>query len=177
MGTYGGDFEKLKKTFIEFLHNLPFYGIAVLCVDDPVLRDLMPAISRQILTYGFDERADFRIRNVVEDGLRSHFEVVRVAAGDVLSLTINQPGVHNVLNATAALAVATDEGIDAKTICEGIEGYSGVGRRFQVYGEQAVEGGNATLVDDYGHHPTEVQATIRAARQAWPDRRLLMIDQ
>lgn len=177
MGTYGGDFEKLKRTFIEFLHNLPFYGVAVVCIDDPVIRELMPRMARQVLTYGFSEDADFRIRNVVKAGLQSHFEVVRRAEGDVLSLTLNQPGEHNVLNAAAAIAVATDEGIAAKHICAGIETYQGVGRRFQIYGDYAVDGGVATLVDDYGHHPTEVQATIRAARQAWPDRRLLMIYQ
>lgn len=177
MGTYGGDFEKLKQTFIEFLHNLPFYGIAVVCIDDPVVRELLPRISRQVLTYGLSDDADFRIENVREDGLRSHFDVVRVLEGDVLNLTINQPGVHNVLNATAAIAVATDEGIAAEHICGGIANYQGVGRRFQVYGDQVVSGGQATLVDDYGHHPTEVLATIKAARQAWPGRRLLMIYQ
>lgn len=177
MGTYGGDFERLRQTFIEFLHNLPFYGIAVVCIDDPVVRALLPKISRQVLTYGLSEDADFRIRSVREDGLRSHFEVVRAREGDVLKMTINQPGVHNVLNATAAVAVATDEGIAAEHICSGIETYQGVGRRFQLYGEHKVQGGTATLVDDYGHHPTEVLATIKAARQAWPQRRLLMIYQ
>ena len=177
MGTYGGDFEKLKKTFIEFLHNLPFYGVAVVCIDDPVIRSILSDISRQVLTYGFDEKADFRIQNFRKDGLRSHFEVARVAQGDVLSLTINQPGVHNVLNAAAALAVATDEDIASEHICAGIEAYQGVGRRFQIYGEQPLADGSAILVDDYGHHPTEVEATINAVRQAWPDRRLLMINQ
>ncbi|HCS28150.1 MAG TPA: UDP-N-acetylmuramate--L-alanine ligase [Spongiibacteraceae bacterium] len=177
MGTYGGDFERLRQTFIEFLHNLPFYGIAVVCVDDPVVRELLPKISRQVLTYGLSDDADFRIQNVREDGLRSHFDVARVRNNDVLSFTINQPGIHNVLNATAAIAVATDEGISAEHICSGIETYQGVGRRFQIYGEQKVAGGSAILVDDYGHHPTEVMATIKAVRQAWPERRLLMVYQ
>ena len=177
MGTYGGDFERLRQTFIEFLHNLPFYGIAVVCVDDPVVRELLPKISRQVLTYGLSDDADFRIQNVREDGLRSHFDVARVRSDDVLSFTINQPGIHNVLNATAAIAVATDEGISAEHICSGIETYQGVGRRFQIYGEQKVAGGSAILVDDYGHHPTEVMATIKAVRQAWPERRLLMVYQ
>jgi len=177
MGTYGGDFERLRQTFIEFLHNLPFYGIAVVCVDDPVVRELLPKISRQVLTYGLSDDADFRIQNVREDGLRSHFDVARVRSDDVLSFTINQPGIHNVLNATAAIAVATDEGINAEHICSGIETYQGVGRRFQIYGEQKVAGGSAILVDDYGHHPTEVMATIKAVRQAWPERRLLMVYQ
>lgn len=177
MGTYGGDFERLKQTFIEFLHNLPFYGIAVVCIDDPVVRDILPKIARQVLTYGFNDDADFRIRGIKADGLRSHFEVVRRAVGDVLKLTINQPGEHNVLNATAAVTVATDEGIANEHIMRGIETYQGVGRRFQLFGEQPLENGTAMLVDDYGHHPTEVLATIKAVRQAWPGRRLLMIYQ
>lgn len=177
MGTYGGDFERLKQTFIEFLHNLPFYGIAVVCIDDPVVRDILPKVARQVLTYGFNEDADFRIREVKADGLRTHFEVVRRTAGDALKLTINQPGEHNVLNATAAVAVATDEGIANEHILRGIETYQGVGRRFQLFGEQPLESGTAMLVDDYGHHPTEVLATIKAVRQAWPGRRLLMIYQ
>ncbi|MFT5576118.1 MAG: UDP-N-acetylmuramate--alanine ligase [Bermanella sp.] len=177
MGTYGGDFERLKKTFIKFLHNLPFYGIAVVCIDDPVVRSLLPKISRQVVTYGVSDDADFRIENVREDGLRSHFNVARVGEGDTLALTINQPGMHNVLNASAAVAVASDEGVAAEHICGGIESYQGVGRRFQVYGDQDLTVGSAILVDDYGHHPTEVLATIKAARQAWPQRRLLMIYQ
>lgn len=177
MGTYGGDFERLKQTFIDFLHNLPFYGVAVVCIDDPVVRDILPKVARQVLTYGFNDDADFRIRAVKIDGLRSHFEVVRRAVGDVLKLTINQPGEHNVLNATAAVAVATDEGIANKHIMGGIETYEGVGRRFQLFGEQPLKNGEAMLVDDYGHHPTEVLATIKAVRQAWPGRRLLMIYQ
>lgn len=176
MATYEGDFEKLKRTFIEFLHNLPFYGVAVMCIDDPVVRDILPEVGRQLFTYGFSEDADFRIENFQMDGLQSHFTVTR-PEGAVLSLSINQPGVHNVLNATAAIAVASDEGVADSAIEKGLKQFQGVGRRFQRYGEIAIAGGQFMLVDDYGHHPTEVAATIAAARQAWPDRRLVMLYQ
>ena len=176
MATYGGDFSKLKRTFIEFLHNLPFYGVAVVCIDDPVVRELLPEIGRQTLTYGFAEDADFRITEVKQDGLQSHFTVAR-RAGQMLSLSLQQPGIHNVLNATAAIAVATDEGLSDAAIRSGIETFQGVGRRFERYGELAIAGGSFQLVDDYGHHPTEVAATIAAARQAWPGRRLVMLYQ
>jgi UDP-N-acetylmuramate--alanine ligase len=176
MATYDGDFSKLKRTFIEFLHNLPFYGIAVVCIDDPVVRELMPDIGRPTLTYGFSDDADFRIHSLQKQGMQSSFVVSR-PDGSELDLRINQPGVHNVLNATAAVAVATDEGLANEAICSGISNFQGVGRRFQRYGELAVAGGEFMLVDDYGHHPTEVAATIAAARQAWPDRRLVMLYQ
>lgn len=176
MATYGGDFNKLKRTFIEFLHNLPFYGIAVVCIDDPVVRELMPDIGRPTLTYGFSDDADFRIHSLQKQGMQSSFSVSR-PDGSELALCIHQPGVHNVLNATAAVAVATDEGLADKAICAGITNFQGVGRRFQRYGEMALAEGEFMLVDDYGHHPTEVAATISAARQAWPDRRLVMLYQ
>ncbi len=176
MDTYGGDFGRLTRTFIEFLHNLPFYGVAVVCIDDPVVRELLPEIGRHTLTYGFAEDADFRIHSVEQDGLISRFKVARRKAGE-LSLCIHQPGLHNVLNATAAVAVASDEQLPDEAICRGIENFQGVGRRFQRYGEQALAAGSFMLVDDYGHHPTEVAATIAAARQAWPERRLVMLYQ
>ncbi|MCR8923687.1 UDP-N-acetylmuramate--L-alanine ligase [Dasania sp. GY-MA-18] len=177
MATYGGDFEKLKKTFVEFLHNLPFYGMAVLCIDDDVVRGLVPQISRAILTYGFSDDADYQITNVRKHNMATEFDVLRKNGKGALSLTINMPGDHNVLNATAAVAVACDEGIDDAAICRGVEKFQGVGRRFQVYGDYPIAKGSVTLVDDYGHHPTEVAATISAARQAWPDRRLVMVYQ
>jgi UDP-N-acetylmuramate--alanine ligase len=176
MDTYGGDFGRLRRVFDEFLHNLPFYGVAVMCLDDPVVRELIPAISRSVLTYGFDEAADFRITQWERDGMNSRFTVTR-PQGEPLSLELRIPGRHNVLNATAAIAVASDEGIDDEAIVRGIERYQGVGRRFQIYGDIPVAGGSALLVDDYGHHPTEVGATIEAVRQAWPDRRLVMVYQ
>lgn len=174
MATYGGDFEKLKNTFVEFLHNLPFYGMAVLCIDDDVVRGLAPQITRAILTYGVSDDADYQICNVVKHNMATDFEVKRKNGKGTLSVTINMPGDHNVLNATAAIAVACDEGLDDDSICRGVEKFQGVGRRFQIYGDYPIDGGSITLVDDYGHHPTEVAATISAARQAWPDRRLVM---
>lgn len=177
MDTYGGDFERLRGTFLEFLHNLPFYGVAVLCCDDPVVRDLEPEIGRQVLNYGFSEDADFRIVDYRPEGMLSHFTVQRPGDHADLTLCLSLPGRHYVLNATAAVAVATDEGLSDEAIVQGIADFQGVGRRFQIYGEKAIAGGNCLLVDDYGHHPTELRATISAARQAWPDRRLVMLYQ
>ncbi|MFT7131121.1 MAG: UDP-N-acetylmuramate--alanine ligase [Gammaproteobacteria bacterium] len=180
MATYEGDFGKLKNTFVEFLHNLPFYGMAILCIDDAAVREIMPVVTRAILTYGVSEDADFSIKHVVKQRFSTSFIVSRPYGLCDLDITINMPGDHNVLNATAAVAVATDEGIDDKAIQIGLKNFQGVGRRFQLYGEFEIDvttGSSIALVDDYGHHPTEVQATISAARQAWPDRRLLMIYQ
>ncbi len=183
METYEGDFSRVKRTFVEFLHNLPFYGLAVVCGDDPVVREIIPDISRPTLTYGFSEHCDFRALDVVQSGMQSRFKVARPGAADPLAVTLNMPGLHNVLNATATIAVATDEGIDDLAIQKGLANYEGVGRRFQVYGEFPVSTGcevnnrTAMLVDDYGHHPREVEATINAIRVGWPDRRLLMIYQ
>ena len=177
MATYEGDFEKLKKTFIEFLHNLPFYGMAIMCIDDDVIRELLPVVGRSILTYGFSDDADFAISNMVKQSLSTSFTVKRPGAFEDIDVTVSMPGDHNVLNATAAIAVATDEGVDDAAIQRGLERFQGVGRRFQLYGDFEIEGGSVLLVDDYGHHPTEVEATISAARQAWPERRLLMVYQ
>ena len=177
METYEGDFSRLKRTFVEFLHNLPFYGLAVVCGDDPVVQEIMPEISRPILTYGFDEDCDFRAINVQQDQLQTRFQVLRPGKEQPLDITVNMPGLHNVLNATAAVAVATDEGLDDSAIQNGLAKFQGVGRRFQVYGEYPIADGTAMLVDDYGHHPREVSATIQAVREGWPDRRLLMIYQ
>jgi UDP-N-acetylmuramate--alanine ligase len=177
MDTYDGDFSKVKKTFVEFLHNLPFYGLAVVCGDDEVVQEIIPDISRPVLTYGFDEGNDFQAYDVKQDGMRSRFKVKRPGIEKDLTITINMPGLHNVLNATATIAVATDEGLDDTAIQNGLSNFQGVGRRFQVYGEYPVAGGGAMLVDDYGHHPREVAATIRAVRDGWPERRLLMVYQ
>ncbi|WP_390619181.1 UDP-N-acetylmuramate--L-alanine ligase [Maricurvus nonylphenolicus] len=177
MDTYDGDFSKVKKTFVEFLHNLPFYGLAVVCGDDPVVQEIIPDIARPTLTYGFDEGNDFQAYDVQQDGMRTRFKVKRPDGKPELAITINMPGLHNVLNATATVAVATDEGLDDVAIQTGLSNFQGVGRRFQVYGEYPVDGGGAMLVDDYGHHPREVAATIRAVREGWPERRLVMVYQ
>ncbi len=177
MATYGGDFENLKQYFVEFLHNLPFHGLAVLCIDDPAVRDILPRISRPTITYGFGERADYRITRLEQDRNRIEFDISRPDGLEPLSLELRIPGRHNALNAAAAVAVASDEGVADADICSGIAGFSGVGRRFQQLGEFAVPGGAVSLIDDYGHHPTELGATIAAVRTGWPDRRLVMVFQ
>ncbi|WP_028469809.1 UDP-N-acetylmuramate--L-alanine ligase [Neptunomonas japonica] len=177
MDTYGGDFNVLKRTFVEFLHNLPFYGLAVLCTDDEIVREILPEISRPVVTYGLNESADYRAVNITQSGMHTHFTVKRPEGHGDLDITLNMPGVHNVLNALATIAVATDEGIDGKAIATALKQFSGVGRRFQVLDELSVEGGSVMLVDDYGHHPREVEATIKAVKAGWPDRRLVMINQ
>lgn len=177
MESYAGDFEQLKATFINFLHNLPFYGLAVLCIDDPVLRSMLDDVGRPTLTYGFSEDADYVVSDLCSEGLNTRFTVKRPDEHEDLEISLAMPGQHNVLNAAAAVAVATDEGIAGKDIQQALAEFAGVGRRFQVFGDLEVGSGHVTLVDDYGHHPTEVAATIKAARQAWPDRRLVMVFQ
>lgn len=176
METYGGDFGQLRKIFLEFLHNLPFYGVAVLCVDDPVVAELLPEIGRTVLTYGFSESADYRITDVQKSAMQTSFTVERPGA-EALRITLNMPGLHNVLNAVAAVAIACDEGVSDRAICAGLESFQGVGRRFECHGELEIDGKQVSLVDDYGHHPTEVRATIESTRQVWPERRLVMIYQ
>ena len=176
MDTYGGDFNKLKATFIEFLHNLPFYGIAVVCVDDPVIRSLLPQIGRATITYGYADDADVQVLDFVQETNRSRF-TVRRQDGSLLPVTLNLPGRHNALNAAAAIAVATEDGIDDAAITRALAGFQGVGRRFQQYGEFDTGKGKAMLVDDYGHHPSEVKVTINAVRGGWPERRLVMVFQ
>ena len=176
MDTYGGDFAVLRRTFLEFLHNLPFYGVAVLCIDDPVIRELLPEVSRQVVTYGFADDADFRISNMQRDGLTTGFTINR-PSGEPLPVTLNMPGLHNVLNAAATVAVACDEGLEDEAIQSGLAGFAGVGRRFTRMGELNLPGGTALLVDDYGHHPTEVRATLDSARQAWLEQRVVMVYQ
>ena len=177
METYGFDFEVMKKTYIEFLHNLPFYGLAVLCLDDEVIRELLVDVARPLLTYGFSEDAAYRLRDLEMDKRQCHFVIDRPDNKASLDIKLNIPGRHNALNAAAAIAVATDEGISDKAISAGLENFSGVGRRFEMVGEYQVNQGSAMLVDDYGHHPTEVKATIAAVRDGWPDKRLVMVFQ
>ncbi len=176
MDTYGGSFDVLKDTFVQFLQKLPFYGLAVMCGDDANIREIMPRIGRPVITYGFNEDNDIRAVDVEQDGMLSHFTVLRKDR-EPLRVTINMPGAHNILNSLAAIGIATDEGVSDAAICRALEGFSGVGRRFQVQGQFDVEGGDVKLVDDYGHHPKEVEATIKAARQSHPDRRLVMMFQ
>ena len=177
MATYEGDFNKLKNYFVEFLHNLPFYGLAVLCIDDPVVREILPRVSRPVLTYGFADDADFKIFNLSQQGRMIRFQVARPDDKSSLQVELNMPGKHNALNATAAIAIATDEGISDAHITQAISGFSGVGRRFEVLGDFSIDKGSVMLVDDYGHHPREVEATITAVREGWAGQRLVMVYQ
>jgi UDP-N-acetylmuramate--alanine ligase len=175
METYGGDFANLRQAFLEFLHHLPFYGLAVMCIDDPVVRELLPEISKPVLTYGFESAdADVRGVDLQQQGPHTHFRVQRKDHPKELSVTLNMPGAHNAQNALAAIAVATELGVSDEAIQNGLAGFEGIGRRFQVYGELQTTVGNVLLVDDYGHHPREVAATLDAARKAWPGRRLVL---
>ena len=176
MDTYGGSFDVLKDTFVKFLQKMPFYGLAVVCGDDANIREIMPRIGRPVLTYGFNEDNDIRAIDVDQTGMKSSFTVLRKGR-EPLRLTINMPGMHNILNALAAIGIATDEGVSDIAISRALESFSGVGRRFQVQGEYALGEGPVKLVDDYGHHPKEVEATIKAARASHPDRRLVMMFQ
>jgi UDP-N-acetylmuramate--alanine ligase len=176
METYGHDFGRLKSAFVDFLHRLPFYGVAVLCNDDPNVREIIPRVAKQIVTYGIDTEANFRAENVVADGGTMRFDCVRTN-GSVsrLPIVLNLPGRHNVLNALAAIAVATEVGVSDAAIVKALAEFHGVGRRFQRYGEVPCStGGHFTLVDDYGHHPVEMAATLAAARGAFPGRRLVL---
>ena len=176
METYGHDFGRLKQAFVDFLQRLPFYGVAVLCADDANVRDIMPQVSKQIVSYGLNEGANVRAENVVASDGQMRFDCVRVNGSESrFAVTLNLPGMHNVLNALAAIAVATELGVADASIVKALAEFKGVGRRFQRYGEVAVPaGGSFTLVDDYGHHPSEMRATIAAARGAFPGRRLVL---
>ncbi|THF61895.1 UDP-N-acetylmuramate--L-alanine ligase [Pseudothauera nasutitermitis] len=181
MDTYGHDFARVKQAFVDFLQHLPFYGVAVLCEDDPHVRSIMPLVSKQIVRYGFNETANVRAENIRADGGRMLFDAVRVNGTTTrLPIELNLPGLHNVLNALAAIAVATEVQVPDAAIVKALAEFHGVGRRFQRYGEVPLsdaEGrprGSFTLVDDYGHHPVEMAATIAAARGAFPERRLVL---
>jgi UDP-N-acetylmuramate--alanine ligase len=176
METYGHDFGRLKQAFVDFLQRLPFYGVAVLCADDANVREIMPQVSKQIVTYGLDAAANVRAENVLAAGGQMTFDCVRVNGSiSRFPVTLNLPGMHNVLNALAAIAVATEVGVSDEAIIKALAEFKGVGRRFQRYGEMACPaGGSFTLVDDYGHHPVEMAATLAAARGAFPGRRLVL---
>ncbi len=178
MDAYGGDFGKLQDTFVEFLHNLPFYGLAVMCADDPELAEIFPQVNRPFLTYGFSENADYRVLEYAQTGNHTDFALSRPGDLPDIEARIRMPGAHNVLNASAAVAVTSDEGIADTHIVAGLEVFSGVARRFEILGEYDVDGGSpAMLVDDYGHHPKEVSVTIAAIRGGYPDKRLVMVFQ
>jgi UDP-N-acetylmuramate--alanine ligase len=176
MDTYEHDFGRLKQAFVEFLQRLPFYGVAVLCADDANVREIMPQVSKQVVTYGLDPLANVHAENVRAVDGRMQFTAVRInGKTSRLEVSLNLPGVHNVLNALAAIAVASELGVADAAIVRGLAEFKGVGRRFQRFGDIATpSGGTFTLVDDYGHHPAEMAATIAAARGAFPGRRLVL---
>jgi UDP-N-acetylmuramate--alanine ligase len=174
MDTYGHDFARLKQAFIEFTHRLPFYGIAVLCVDDPNVKEILPFVSKPIIRYGFAPDAQVRAVNVVAREGQMFFTAMREDAAPI-DIVLNLPGTHNVQNALAAIAIATELEVKDADIQRALAEFNGVGRRFQRYGEVlSADGGTYTLVDDYGHHPVEMAATIAAARGAFPDKRLVL---
>ena len=178
METYGGSFDKLKAAYVQFLQNMPFYGLAVLCGDDKELYGLIDKIARPVLTYGLEKHNDVQAIDVVADGTKTHFTVLRKDR-EPLPITLNIPGIHNVYNALAAITISTDEGVSDEAICQAVKKFAGVGRRFENNGNYPVKdgAGDVLLIDDYGHHPTEVAMTIKAARQSYPDRRLVVIFQ
>ncbi|HLU79117.1 MAG TPA: UDP-N-acetylmuramate--L-alanine ligase, partial [Burkholderiaceae bacterium] len=184
MDTYGHDVARLKSAFVEFTQRLPFYGSAILCNDDPNVREIIPFVSRPVTTYAIDTEAQVMARNLRAEETHMLFDVVRHgAAGELppLSVRLNLPGRHNVLNALAAIAVATELGVPDEKIAAALETFKGVGRRFSIVGDfdvpQRNGGGRYTVVDDYGHHPNEMAATLEAARGAWPDRRIVLVFQ
>jgi UDP-N-acetylmuramate--alanine ligase len=177
METYENSYSRLKETFVEFLHHLPFYGLAVLCLDDEGVREILPSLSKPMLTYGVHENADFRATNIRQEGMHTHFTVQRRGDYAPLEVTLNMPGWHNMLNSLAAIAVATKLGVDDYAIQRSLNAFKGVGRRFQIQGDFPVKNGVVTFVDDYGHHPRELAATLEALKQAYAPRRSIVIFQ
>jgi UDP-N-acetylmuramate--alanine ligase len=173
LATHGGDFGLLKQSFVDFLHNLPFYGLAVLCADDEHVRSIIAEVGRPTLSYGLSAGADIRATNMRQQGLTTRFDVTRAGAA-ALAVTLNLPGIHNVRNSLAAIAVATELGIEDQAIRHALEGFQGVERRLQHIADVATAAGGVTIIDDYGHHPTEISATLEAVRQGYAGRRVLL---
>ena len=177
MVTYQGDLDELKKSFVTFLQNLPFYGLAVLCIDDENIQSIRNRIHKPVLTYGLSEEADFQTFDLSQSATRMKFKVSRPNSAEALGIDLSIPGVHNALNATAAICIATHLGVSDEAIKVGLRDFQGVGRRFEVFGDVKVDDKMITLVDDYAHHPVELDATLSAARACWPDRRLVAVFQ
>jgi len=175
--TYGGDFSRLKQAFVEFLHHLPFYGLAIVCVDDKEVRSILPEITRPIIRYGIDYEADVHASNICYQGSTTSFDVTLPDAEASFPITLNMPGRHNVLNALAAICVAYELGISSDHMQNALKKFEGISRRMHMYGEVKTEQGSITIVDDYAHHPTEIAASLSAAKNAWPDKRLVAVFQ
>ena len=173
LATHGGDFGLLKQSFVDFLHNLPFYGLAVLCADDEHLRSIAQEVGRPTLSYGLTAGADVRATNIRPRGLTTRFDVTRSGAAP-LAVTLNLPGLHNVRNALAAIAVATELGTEDQAMRRALEGFQGVDRRLQHIADVTTAAGRVSIIDDYGHHPTEINATLEAVRQGYPGRRVVL---
>jgi UDP-N-acetylmuramate--alanine ligase len=177
LDSYKNSFENLKKAFVEFLHHLPFYGAAILCVDDPQIRALIPQISRAVVTFGLSESADIRATDIRQDGRDMTFRVQLPQPSEAIEVRINLPGLHNVRNALGAIAVAWEIGIDVGAVVGCLREFKGVGRRFAEIGDLPFGNGRARVIEDYGHHPSELEATIAAARLGWPDKRIVAVFQ
>jgi UDP-N-acetylmuramate--alanine ligase len=177
LSTYEGDFERLKQTFLEFLHHMPFYGLAIVCIDDPVVRKILGKIARPVLTYGESEDADVRITAIRANGAKTEFSVNLPNEDQALDINLNLTGKHNVLNATAAIGIAWELGVKPKAIQVALAEFSGIGRRFQISENIKVAAGEVMHIDDYAHHPNEISATVDGIRAAWPDKRLAVVFQ
>ena len=177
LDAYQGSFDRLQAAFLEFLHHLPFFGVAVLCIDDPHVAELVPEVGRTVLTYGIQSDADIRATDIRQEGRRMMFDLHLPGRDEPLAATLAQPGRHNVLNALGAAAVAWELGASDEAILSGLENFSGIGRRFAQIGECRFAQGRALAFEDYGHHPTELDAVLQAARAGWPDRRLVLVFQ
>jgi len=177
MATYDGNIEKLRESFVEFLHNLPFYGLAVVCSDDPGVQEIIASTGRAVMTYGLDEDADLRAHNVEFDAGVTRFDVIRSDDKPPLGITLRLPGLHNVRNALAAIAVAGELQVADDAVVRALKNFEGIDRRFQSLGEIDTDAGRIMLIDDYGHHPTEVAATLAAARTGWPGKRVVLVFQ
>ncbi len=174
LSTYGGEFERLRGAFIEFLHHLPFYGLAVMCADDPEVRAILPQVGRPVLTYGTAEDCDIQATDIVQQGMKTRFQVMGPDDSAPLDITLNLPGRHSVLNALAAIAVARELGVSVASIEQALRHFQGIGRRFHCHGVFTLATGRVRLIDDYGHHPRELQAVLEAIRGGWPGHRLVL---
>jgi UDP-N-acetylmuramate--alanine ligase len=177
LSAYGNSFDNLKKAFLEFLHHLPFYGAAVLCLDDEHIAEMIPSVTRAVVTYGLHEDADIRAENLRQHGRMMHFDVFLPNQADSMPVSLNLPGEHNVANALGAIAIAWELGLDLDEIVGSLASFEGIGRRFAEVGQFDLPNGGVTVVEDYGHHPSELDATITAARQGWPDSRIVAVFQ
>ena len=177
MSAYEGDFERLCGAFLEFLHRIPFYGLAVLCVDDQWVRELLPSVARPVVTYGIDTDADLVATNIVPEGPRTRFTVIQRGVDASFELTVNLPGRHNVLNSLAAIAVARELGVSDSDIARAFDSFQGIGRRLELIAAIEIAGKPVTVIDDYAHHPREIEATLEAVRAGWPHRRLVVFFQ